>query len=311
MKLEAVTVCVNVASELKYIVANRKLFDRWVVVTVVEDKETIALCEQNDIQVVLSQRVFADGAPFAKSRAINDGLSVCDRDGWLLLLDADIILPDNFREIFDSIPENEYTKQCIFGPKLRRMVNHESIKEAPYCTKNIDSLTKVYKHYYEWFEKEIISGESIEFERVKSFYDFIVESGFYADEYQSVEQQWQDFKSGEWSKLPINFEAQQQHILGYFQLFHHTSNTAFPEYAIDAHCDDVVFRNLYPKEQQKILDFEVVHVGMNSYLAAARKGQLITYPVPDLVTQDMLAPNDFFDYTDKDNYFPLASLETA
>ena len=306
MKLEVVTVCVNVADELKNIVSNRKFFDRWVVVTVAEDHQTIELCRDHDIDVVFSERIFADGAPFAKSKAINDGLQRCDRDGWLMLMDADILMPSDFREIFESIPQNELSFKSIFGPKLRRMVNHEPVEGVKYCTKQLASMNNVYKHYYDWFKEEIDANEPIAFERVKEFYEFIVDSKFYADTYPSIDEQWRYYHSNEWHKLPINFEGQQQHILGYFQLFHHSSNTTFPENAVDAHWDDVVFRNSYPDELQQVLDFEVVHVGMNSYIASAKKGQLITYPIPKNVTQEMMRPNVYFNYMDSSSYYKLA-----
>lgn len=98
MKIEAVTVSVDYSEWLRKCVGNKDKFDRWVIVTVKDDIDTQRICKENDIECVVSERVF-ENASFAKGRAINDGLKVLDRDGWLIHLDADIVLPNNFREI--------------------------------------------------------------------------------------------------------------------------------------------------------------------------------------------------------------------
>tara|TARA_A100001037_G_scaffold244817_1_gene225933 strand:+ start:93077 stop:93781 length:705 start_codon:yes stop_codon:yes gene_type:complete len=110
MKIEAVTVSVDYSKWLSKCVTNADKFDKWVVVTHRSDVDTQNLCKKHEIGCVLSDRVFEDGAPFAKGRAINDGLSYLDRDAWLVHTDGDICLPDNFREIVEE--------QCVDTEKL-------------------------------------------------------------------------------------------------------------------------------------------------------------------------------------------------
>jgi hypothetical protein len=102
MKIEAVTVSVDYSKWLEKCVSNDDKFDKWVIVTHRSDIDTQTLCKKHGLGCVLSDRVFADGALFAKGRAINDGLSVLDRDAWLVHMDGDICLPDNFREIVEE-----------------------------------------------------------------------------------------------------------------------------------------------------------------------------------------------------------------
>ena len=101
MKIEAVTVCIDFADKLKKIVVNNHKLDNWVIATHESDKETIKVCENNDINYILSERVF-DNAQFAKGRAINDALKVLDKNDWLLHIDADQLLPFNFREVCEN-----------------------------------------------------------------------------------------------------------------------------------------------------------------------------------------------------------------
>ena len=51
MKLQAMTVCVHGAHLLSCSLSNRHQFDRWLIVTVPRDTETIALCRDNGLSV--------------------------------------------------------------------------------------------------------------------------------------------------------------------------------------------------------------------------------------------------------------------
>ena len=110
MKIEAVTVCVNYSKQLAQALRNKEFLDRWVVVTSSEDHDTISLCADNDIKCRVTDCFFDDGASFAKGRGINKGLEMLYRDNWLLHMDADILLPHDFREIVLDLDE-----QCMYG----------------------------------------------------------------------------------------------------------------------------------------------------------------------------------------------------
>jgi hypothetical protein len=98
MKIEAVTVCVDYSHYLKKVISNKNKLDRWVIVTHRSDKDTIKLCKKENIEFVLSKKIFKK-AKFAKGKAINEGLNILEKKDWILHLDADQLLPENFREI--------------------------------------------------------------------------------------------------------------------------------------------------------------------------------------------------------------------
>ena len=56
MKIEAVTVCIDFADKLKKIVTNNQRLDNWVIATHESDTETIKVCENNDINYILSEQ---------------------------------------------------------------------------------------------------------------------------------------------------------------------------------------------------------------------------------------------------------------
>lgn len=124
MKVEAVTVCVNYASELAEVAShNRRLLDRWIVVTTPQDEETRKVCAKHSIETILCDEFQRDGAQFAKARGINAGLRQLQGDGWLLHIDADICLPTDFGECLEDahvIPGNVYgcNRLCVPGPDV-------------------------------------------------------------------------------------------------------------------------------------------------------------------------------------------------
>ncbi len=122
MKIECVTVAVDYSDYLAEVAPhNRRLLDRWVVVTRARDEKTREVCCRHSIEIVLCEDFDRDGAAFAKSRGINAGLRQLTGDGWLLHMDADICLPLDFRQCLEDahlLPGNIHgcSRLCVPGP---------------------------------------------------------------------------------------------------------------------------------------------------------------------------------------------------
>lgn len=112
MKLEAVTVCINYSDFLKHVIDNnKKFFDKWVIVTTSDDRETQELCKRSGVLCeVIHKSHFAELDN--KGFAVNQGLKKLDRDGWVLHIDADIWLPPLTRSILERFKLKE---DCIYG----------------------------------------------------------------------------------------------------------------------------------------------------------------------------------------------------
>jgi hypothetical protein len=108
MQLEAVTVCVGYSDFLAETARfNAGLLDRWVIVTTPTDEQTREVCRIHDLQVVLSdecERIAggAGGGKFNKGRMIERGLVQLSQGAWRVHLDADIVLPGQFRRVIDA-----------------------------------------------------------------------------------------------------------------------------------------------------------------------------------------------------------------
>lgn len=112
MKIEAVIVCVNYSDFLEQTLPdNIQQLDDIVVVTTPEDKKTQALCAKYSVECVKTTAFTEHGDDFNKGRGINLGLSHLRKKDWLLHLDADILLPDDFRRLLTKArinPKNIY-----------------------------------------------------------------------------------------------------------------------------------------------------------------------------------------------------------
>jgi hypothetical protein len=96
--INAITVCVEYADLLALTLPwNQFFWSRIVVVTSPEDEQTIELCRKfaaEGLQVHCHQTnaFYARKAKFNKWAALEEGLDVLGRDGWILIHDADIAI---------------------------------------------------------------------------------------------------------------------------------------------------------------------------------------------------------------------------
>lgn len=103
MKIEAVTACLNYADYLHHAMPRTvEAVDRLVVVTGPEDEETQAVCEHHGVDCVVTDAFRRYGSEFNKGAALNEGLAVLDRDDWLLIVDADILIPEHVRGFLEG-----------------------------------------------------------------------------------------------------------------------------------------------------------------------------------------------------------------
>lgn len=113
MKIEAFTVCIDYSDCLKQTLSNKNQIDNWIIITHSKDFKTIRLCLDNHIRYVFcDDDIYHQGSLFAKGRAINTGVSKSLYKQWLIQLDGDILLPDNFRENLRLI---NLDRDCIYG----------------------------------------------------------------------------------------------------------------------------------------------------------------------------------------------------
>lgn len=109
MKIQAITTCVSYSDYLSHTIKfNKKHFDDFVVMTVVDDVDTQNLCRHHNVKCIPTDF----GPVFNKGKAINAGIRFLDSPDWIVLLDSDIILPHMTRHILDNLHLHE---QCIYG----------------------------------------------------------------------------------------------------------------------------------------------------------------------------------------------------
>ena len=103
-RLEVVITCVNYADFLtETLPFNLPHVDRLVVVTSHADAATQALCRKWSVECVVTDAFTEKGDSFNKGHAINVGLGSLRQNGWILHLDADVVLPLTCRNMLDKV----------------------------------------------------------------------------------------------------------------------------------------------------------------------------------------------------------------
>ena len=108
MRIEAITVCVDYADFLEVTLPSiRAAVDDLVVVTAPGNRRTQRVCDGYDfeeVRVVETTAMFDHDRRFSLGAAINAGLCELALDDWVLVIDADIVLPRNARETLEHVP---------------------------------------------------------------------------------------------------------------------------------------------------------------------------------------------------------------
>lgn len=101
-KYEAVIVCDKYADFLTHTLPhNKPLFDKLVVVTSFEDAATRKVCEFWNVECLPTDSLKSRHGDFCKGAGIDEGLATLEKDGWVIHLDSDIVLPPLTRTLLD------------------------------------------------------------------------------------------------------------------------------------------------------------------------------------------------------------------
>lgn len=127
IKIECVIVCVNYSDFLAHTLPhNKQYFNKTVVVTDTKDEKTKTLCDFYNVQCIQTDVFYTNGDKFNKAKGINAGLSVLDKDSWVVHLDADIYLPSLTRTLLENAKlrgDTVYGIDRMMCPNYRQWIN--------------------------------------------------------------------------------------------------------------------------------------------------------------------------------------------
>ena len=123
--MKAIITCVNYDDFLKVTLpAALPHFDEVIVLTSPKDRKTMEVCHRNGIDAIPTTAWYEKGNPFNKGRAVNEGLSMVAQDEWVLLLDADILLPFDF---FESLASKSLSPDEIYGTDRYNVIGRQGL----------------------------------------------------------------------------------------------------------------------------------------------------------------------------------------
>lgn len=128
---------------------NLPFFSNCVVVTHESDLKTIEVCQANDVHVHCTDVFYKKKAVFNKFAALEEGLSVIGRRDWMLVLDADILIPHKRPEFKPRIG-NIYTPHRRIWNPIPTAVPEERL----WRTKKRTLANEEFAGYFQYFHAE-------------------------------------------------------------------------------------------------------------------------------------------------------------
>ena len=141
-RIEGVTVCVGMLELLKLSYKqNKPILDNFIVVTSSKDKDTQEWCEGEDaITCVVTDRFYENGAKVDKGAAINEGLKKLKYNDWVLHLDCDVVLPDNYERLVLSEFLDKNTLHGASRWFLKTKKEYDEIKSGAKSSKDFEHV---------------------------------------------------------------------------------------------------------------------------------------------------------------------------
>lgn len=126
---------------------NKKHFSRTLVVTSCSDLETQRLALDSECECFTTDVFYDHGAAFNKGAAVEKGLDVLGRTGWLCLWDADIVMPETI--------EFNKDESCLYTA-LRRTIDDPTkfSDDLDWNSAPITSMSNEYPGYFQLFHSE-------------------------------------------------------------------------------------------------------------------------------------------------------------
>lgn len=119
--MRAIMVCVDYCDLLEITLPlNLHHFSEVMIVTSPEDVSTQSFCKHfNKVKCFVTNSFYEHGAIFNKWFALEEGLDEFNRQGWLCIMDADVVWPN-------KLPELNLQRGKLYTP-VRRMMNKISL----------------------------------------------------------------------------------------------------------------------------------------------------------------------------------------
>lgn len=147
-KIIMIMVCSGYASKLRETISyNKGEVDEIIVVTEEWDVETQKLCKEFNVKAHISRKRNLNGAIFNKGAMINEGIEIAHKTyntSWILLTDADMILPINFKKVWSKKILNPgtlyYAERVDIEPEdvLKYVIHPNKVKNAFIANPYID-----------------------------------------------------------------------------------------------------------------------------------------------------------------------------
>lgn len=191
-KIEAIIVCKNYSKFLEITLPlNKKHFDNIIVATSEDDFKTQEICTRENIYYGFYKDFNKNGATFNFGGARQAAIPSLKYHDWLCYLDADIILPDNFRELFDVNAANINRFYGSYRRFITKLSDYKSLLKGEKKLEEFEKIegsgvgyfqlinlnSNVCKYYNYNLYPDSYNSENVDIEFLRKFCPFIEHDG--------------------------------------------------------------------------------------------------------------------------------------
>ena len=218
---------------------NRHHFNSVMVVTDDADNADACVAREHKAEVFATRAFYDGGASFAKWKALEQGLDAFGRDGWLCIMDGDVLWPKKI----DWNPDGNYQYGCV-DESTEAIIDCDDMSWERYSVLKFGNLYSPFRRMWEnW--PSVPAGTLIE-QRVYEDYSSVL----------PVE--------SEWKKFPLH--RQQHEHAGFTQIFNASDPVLGPPPWHDtsySHCGaaDSWFQQKWSADKKIRPTWEVLHLG--------------------------------------------------
>lgn len=239
---------------------NYPFFKKWFIITSDTDTKTInvvntfkAMHDNRDCIELLYFDFFSENRKFNKGGAIRYAQMIMNdrfKNYPILLIDSDIVLPDNFLDVMRSIqpkqPEKCIRQGCPFK-KHTQFSNNKGTHCCLYCKNNKGHGPKCQKKLFE------LNNTTSELNKMPNLSPFTL----YGTKYRTEHYSYSHFKNN-----IVDGMKKKRDCIGYFQLYCQNEKFLYRNSQSAAICDETFRDMFFPSNSRVYLDIIPKHMGI-------------------------------------------------
>lgn len=135
---------------------NLNQIDEFIIATDYQSPEVEKTCQKYNIKFIKTNKFYENNTQFDRGKVVSAILKNI-KSGWILHMDADILLPKNFKEKINTI---NFNKNKLYGARRIMFSNLTNAERWFYGDENLEDLSNYIPYGYCWGYFQLFNMES-------------------------------------------------------------------------------------------------------------------------------------------------------